>query len=208
MDDKVLLAFITVISAGYITHRFTKKRFKEELRIKKNEKNISDIKELINDFEEKLSERIFLTRGYMYDILGSAVTEESSKRYKDVILKWNIDFDYRSNRLSRFGFLSQIKKIDDLQSELKDFHSFLVKCREENNEINKKIETLKKFQTKAYAFITTLNKDVDNQWDRIFSEKRPFHKKVIGFLFDCFFKMMIAYVTLMMILFLWTSFFH
>ncbi len=213
MDEKVFIALITAIFVAYITHKFTRKRFKEELRIKKNEKNINDIKELINEFEIKLSERIFLTRGYMYDVLGGSCTDESREKYKKVILQWNIDFDYRSNRLSRFGFLSQIKDIDAMQAQLRNFHTFLVKCIENrdvytNQDITDEIKRLKEFQSNAYKFITKLHRDADNQWDKIFNERVSFKRKIVEYCFDCFFKTTLTYVFIMLILFFSTIFFH
>lgn len=212
MDEKYILTVVSIFAAGYITHKFTKKRFKEELRVKKNEKNINDVKEIINEFEKKLSERVFLTRGYMYDIITNSVTVEARESYKKVILQWNIDFDYRSNRLSRFGFLKQIKEIDKLQNEMAEFHSFLVVCSKtdfkniNSSEVLEEVDKLKKFQTKAYKFITNLHVDVDSQWDNIFNDKLTKKRKLIYYIFDCFFKGLVCYLILMLFLFLITGF--
>lgn len=214
MDEKYIATIVTIFAAGYITHKFTKKRFKEELRVKKSEKNINDVKEIINDFEKKLSERVFLTRGYMYDIISKTTSEDSRSNYKKVILQWNVDFDYRANRLSRFGLLNQIKEIDRLQKELSEFHSFLVSCSNNNfkninsEEVYAQIDKLKKFQTRTYKFITNLHFDVDNQWDKIFKDKLTKKTKLIYSILDCLFKGVVCYFMLMLFLFLISSFLH
>ncbi|MBN3215706.1 hypothetical protein [Pectobacterium polaris] len=219
MDISIIFTpAITAIIASYFTHKLTTDRFINELTIKKKEKEIFEAKEIINDFEKSLIERITITRDYLYELNtpNSDIKNpecELRKRYRDIIRKWNVEFDYRSNRLLRNGINENLKRMDITQSELREFHKYFTKnvnnheviCR---TDVNKKISELNIFQNKEYAFITSLHEEANKKWISNINKKKPVSKWIIHNFIDWLIKTTVFYILTSVILFLLTGIFH
>ena len=209
---------ITAIIASYFTHKLTTDRFINELKIKKKEKEIFEAKEIINDFEKSLIERITITREYLYE-LNTPTSDiknpecELRKKYRNIIRKWNIEFDYRSNRLLRSGVNENLKRMDVTQSELRKFHQYFLRNVKNHGsictiEIDKKIDELKKFQNKEYSFITKLHEEANKQWTSNIRNKKPISKLIIHHFIDWLIKTTAFYILISITLFLLTGILH
>jgi len=203
-------AFMVALFAAFLTHNFTSKRFKNELKVKKEEKIINDAKELVSEFEKKLLTRIHLTRDYLYALKqakndAKEVDEELRKNYRTLIKDWNLNFDFLSTTIFRNGVLRSRKELDDLQASLRKFHLFFVKWADIPNEvpydsIDKKLDDLNVFQNECNTIMFNVTKKIDARWDDIFIQN-GFFKKIMNISFDYIFKTLIIYLFVNIILF-------
>ncbi|AXH63115.1 MULTISPECIES: hypothetical protein [Providencia] len=215
MSMSPIYALIIAAIASIMTHLFSSFRFKNELTIKKKEKNINDAKDMISQYEKELVKRIYLTRAYLYDLIDLKIKNkeiDSSFRelYKKTISEWNLSLDYKYNVIYRSGMLGETVGLQKIQKNLKEFHDFInnnMKNKEnlDEVEIQKQIELLKKFQQETYAFVSKLHHKADENWNTIFLSR----SKIKYFFYLCFdytFKTLVIYILLSITLFLYEFF--
>lgn len=173
-------AFIIATVVALVTHYLTSSRFKNELKVKKKEKNINDAKDMINLYEKELLERIHLTRSYLINLKlkkdkSIEIDDEFRKIYKKTIRDWNITIDYKYNVIYRSGMLNKTKEFDKIQEQLRGFHDFIRAYVDNIDQLNvdvvdEKLQELKEFQTSSYSFITKIHKKADEEWNNIFNQ--------------------------------------
>lgn len=194
-----LYAFIIAAVVALVTHYLTSSRFKNELKVKKKEKNINDAKDMINLYEKELLERIHLTRSYFFDLKEKKeIDKEFRKIYKETIRDWNLTIDYKYNVIYRSGMLNKTKEFDEIQKKLKGFHDFISTYVDNIDQLNiddvdDNLLKLKEFQTYTYSFISKIHKKADEEWNNIFNEDR-FLKKWSFISLDYMFKTILIYL--------------
>jgi len=207
------IAITIAILGAYLAHFLTTKRFKNELLVKKSEKNIFDAKEIIDDFERKLSTRIYYTRDYLFTLRKAKHDKKNidpnyREEYKKLIKDWNLSFDYMSSQIKRKKVLNDsANEIEKIQSKLRTIHVFLAMHADNPgnasyNEIDKKIEEIKNIQTESYSIITRVNENIDNRWFLIF-KKDNFISKCLYLSFDYILKTLTLYIIVCIVLFVY-----
>lgn len=211
-----LYAFIIAAVVALVTHYLTSFRFRNELKVKKKEKNINDAKDMINLYEKELLERIHLTRSYLVDLKNKKydkkeIDEEFRRIYKETIRDWNITIDYKYNVIYRSGMLNKTKEFDKIQEKLKGFHDF-IRTYVDNidkldvDAVEDNLLELKKFQTSSYSFISKIHEKADEEWNNIFNEDGLLKKFSFVFL-DYIFKTILIYLFLCILSFVFSFLF-
>lgn len=211
-----LYAFIIAAVVALVTHYLTSFRFRNELKVKKKEKNINDAKDMINLYEKELLERIHLTRSYLVDLKNKKydkkeIDEEFRRIYKETIRDWNITIDYKYNVIYRSGMLNKTKEFDKIQEKLKGFHDF-IRTYVDNidkldvDAVEDNLLELKKFQTSSYSFISKIHEKADEEWNNIFNED-GFLKKLSFVFLDYIFKTILIYLFLCILSFVFSFLF-
>lgn len=211
-----LYAFIIAAVVALVTHYLTSFRFRNELKVKKKEKNINDAKDMINLYEKELLERIHLTRSYLVDLKNKKydkkeIDEEFRRIYKETIRDWNITIDYKYNVIYRSGMLNKTKEFDKIQEKLKGFHDF-IRTYVDNidkldvDAVEDNLLELKKFQTSSYSFISKIHEKADEEWNNIFNED-GFLKKLSFIFLDYIFKTILIYLFLCILSFVFSFLF-
>ncbi|EMD0831222.1 hypothetical protein VP018_003095 [Morganella morganii] len=213
----VLITIGASLLAAFLGHYLTTYRFKNELVIKKKERNIYDAKDMINLYEKELLERVYLTNKYLDTLITIKKSNEGiysigkeRKEYKNAISNWNLTLDYKYNVIYRSGMLNKMTDFDEIQNKLRNFHEFIndtLNGEKDIKDIEKKLEELKVFKGEIYRFITSLHKKADEKWNFIFSDKKII-KKICNEIFCYIFKTILIYFFISLALFLLTFFFH
>ncbi|HGN1707362.1 TPA: hypothetical protein ACKRTE_003269 [Providencia rettgeri] len=208
-------ALIIAAVAAIMTHLFSSSRFRNELKIKKKEKNINDAKDMISQYEKELVKRIYLTRSYLFDLIDLKIKNKEvdgsfRELYKNTISEWNLSLDYKYNVIYRSGMLSETAELQKIQENLKKFHDFInnsMKNKEnlDEDEIQKQIELLKKFQQETYIFVSKLHHKADENWNTIFLTRSKI-KYFFSLCLDYTFKTLVIYILLSITLFLYEFF--
>ena len=205
------VAIIASILAVLLTHAFASLRFKNELRIKRQEKIINDAKELASDFERKIFSRLHLTRDYLYEMQrAKAKSKEMDSdfrhEYKEMIKDWNLNLDYTSSFMLRNNMIKKINSLDELQAKFKEYHTFFYFHADElqktkNEDIEKRLKSLSELQAYCYRFMQNINHNIDNKWDELLN-KRGWFLKLLNVSIDYIIKTLVIYLAINMILFL------
>jgi len=174
-------AILIAILAAFLAHVLTKLRFKNELRIKKQEKIINDAKELSIEFEKKIFSRIHLTRDYLYEmrrakIQGREMDKDFRIEYRKMIKEWNLNLDFTSSSILRYNIIGKINSIDELQRKFKSYHIFFHDYADnlkdvEFSEIKEKQDSISELQSYCYRFIQGINNNIDNKWEDLLNDK-------------------------------------
>ncbi|MEI7088021.1 hypothetical protein WCU61_18320 [Pectobacterium versatile] len=208
MTPTVALA-ITILAA-FLAHHFTTKRFKNELKIKKEEKIINDAKELVRDFEKKLLGRIHLTRDYLYALKkakhdNKELDDSLRKNYRAMIREWNLNFDYTATVTLRDKVLKNRNTFNILQGKLRSHHVFLAKNADnpqsvKHDKIDMQLKELELLQNECYLIMSNINNNIDDRWMSIF-EHESITSRITSHIFDYVFKTLILYTAVNFILF-------
>lgn len=199
------VALEVAIIAAFLTHYLTSLRFKNELKIKKQEKIVNDAKELASQFEMKIFKRIHLTRDYLYEMKiakseNKKMNSELRCEYRKMIKDWNLNLDYTSSFMLRNNIIRRIKSLDELQAKLKEYHSFFYFNADKLNEleyktIDDKLKSLSELQAYCYRFMQSINMNIDNRWDLLI-RKSGFKEKMIFHIIDYLMKTLLIYIVI------------
>jgi len=209
------VAIIASILAVFLTHAFASLRFKNELRIKRQEKIINDAKELASDFEKKIFSRLHLTRDYLYEMQrakakSKEMDSDFRNEYKEMIKDWNLNLDYTSSFMLRNNMIKKINSLDELQAKFKEYHTFFYFNADElqktkNEDIEGRLKSLSELQAYCYRFMQNINHNIDNKWDELLN-KRGWFFNILNISIDYIIKTLVIYLAINMILFLVGSF--
>lgn len=197
-------AIVVAIFAAFLAHILTTVRFKNELKIKKQEKIVNDAKELASKFEMSIFARIHLTRDYLYEMKraksesNNIMNQELRDEYKKMIKDWNLNLDYTSSFMLRNNIINRIKSLDELQAKLKEYHSFFYfNVNNLSNlgykEIDDKLNSLYELQRYCYRFMQSINNNIDNKWNLLITEN-GFRKRVVFYIVDYVMKTLFIYM--------------
>jgi len=199
------IAVEVAIIAAFLTHYLASTRFKNELKIKKQEKIVNDAKELANKFEMNILSRIHLTRDYLYEMKrakskNTKMNEEFRREYREMIKDWNLNLDYTSSFMLRNNIIKRIKSLDELQEKLKEYHSFFYFNADrlselEHEKIDGKLKSLSELQAYCYRFMQSINLNIDNKWNFLIN-KRGFKDKIIFHSIDYIIKTLLIYIVI------------
>jgi hypothetical protein len=203
-------ALVIAILAAFLAHYFTTKRFKNELKIKKEEKIINDAKELVRDFEKKLLGRIHLTRDYLYALKkakhgNTNLDDALRKEYRTMIKEWNLNFDYIATVTLRDKILKNRETFNILQRKLKSHHVYLAENADnpqgvKYEQADIQLKELDLLQNECYLIMTRIHNNIDDRWMSMFKNK-SMTSEITSHIFDYVFKTLILYTAINFILF-------
>jgi len=206
----VPVAIFASILAAFLTHAFASHRFKNELRIKRQEKIINDAKELASEFERKIFSRIHLTRDYLYEMQrakskSGEMDSDLRNEYKKMIKDWNLNLDYTSSFMLRNNMIKKINSLDELQAKFKEYHTFFYFHADElqktnNTDIENRLQSLSELQAYCYRFMQSINNNIDGKWNELINKKGLF-LKLLNISIDYIIKTLVIYLAINIILF-------
>jgi len=206
----VPVAILASILAAFLTHAFASHRFKNELRIKRQEKIINDAKELASEFERKIFSRIHLTRDYLYEMQrakskSGEMDSDLRNEYKKMIKDWNLNLDYTSSFMLRNNMIKKINSLDELQAKFKEYHTFFYFHADElqktnNTDIENRLQSLSELQAYCYRFMQSINNNIDGKWNELINKKGLF-LKLLNISIDYIIKTLVIYLAINIILF-------